>query len=79
MASLAFDPYRMTDCKCGLSVRYAMLFYVLKRLGLLGDAINADSRQQHIVLLIRTMSRPRSNGRSFSVINSRPVDGTRRR
>lgn len=32
-----------------LSVRYAMLFYVLKRLGLLDDAAKRSSRTQHIV------------------------------
>ncbi len=32
-----------------LSVRYAMLFYVLKRLGLLGDAAKQNARTQHIV------------------------------
>ena len=34
-----------------LSVRYAMLFYVLKRLGLLGDAAKDEPRTQHIVAL----------------------------
>lgn len=34
-----------------LAVRYAMLFYVLKRLGLLGDAEKEDPRRQHIVAL----------------------------
>lgn len=32
-----------------LSVRYAMLFYVLKRLGLLEDAAKRSARSQHIV------------------------------
>jgi hypothetical protein len=32
-----------------LSVRYAMLFYVLKRLGLLDDAAKRSARTQHIV------------------------------
>jgi len=32
-----------------LAVRYAMLFYVLKRLGLLGDAAKRSARSQHIV------------------------------
>lgn len=36
-----------------LSVRYAMLFYVLKRLGLLGDAAKQSARAQHIVALNR--------------------------
>lgn len=36
-----------------LSVRHAMLFYVLKRLGLLGDATKLSARTQHIVALNR--------------------------
>ena len=36
-----------------LTARYAMLFYVLKRLGLLGDAAKQDARSQHIVLVNR--------------------------
>lgn len=36
-----------------LSVRYAMLFYVLKRLGLLGDATKQNARTQHIVVINR--------------------------
>lgn len=36
-----------------LSVRYAMLFYVLKRLGLLVDAAKQSPRTQHIVALNR--------------------------
>ena len=36
-----------------LSVRYAMLFYDLKRLGLLGDATKLSARTQHIVTLNR--------------------------
>jgi hypothetical protein len=42
--------YGMKDGKCPLSVRYAMLFYVLKRLGLLNDARTEDPRRQHIVV-----------------------------
>ena len=34
-----------------LPVRHAMLFYVLKRLGLLGDATKMFARTQHIVLV----------------------------
>lgn len=41
--------YGMKDGKCTLSVRYAMLFYVLKRLGLLNDASLEDPKRQHIV------------------------------
>lgn len=41
--------YGMVDCRVVLNVRYAMLFYVLKRLGLLGDAARQDPRTQHIV------------------------------
>ncbi|MGP0106263.1 WYL domain-containing protein [Rhodoblastus sp.] len=36
-----------------ISVRYAMLFYVLKRLGLLGDAAKQSARSQHIVTINR--------------------------
>jgi hypothetical protein len=43
--------YGMNSGKCTLSVRYAMLFYVLKRLGLLNDARLDDPRRQHIVVL----------------------------
>jgi len=35
------------------SVRYAMLFYVLKRLGLLGDAVKQSPHTQHIVTINR--------------------------
>lgn len=34
-----------------LTVRYAMLFYVLKRLGLLGDATKKSAHAQHIVTI----------------------------
>jgi hypothetical protein len=43
--------YGMTKQRAVLTVRYAMLFYVLKRLGLLGDASRQDPRTQHIVAL----------------------------
>lgn len=36
-----------------LSIRYAMLFYVLKRLGLLVDATKQSARTQHIVTINR--------------------------
>ncbi|TCA10312.1 WYL domain-containing protein [Rhizobium leguminosarum] len=41
--------YGMTDGRAVLTVRYAMLFYVLKRLGLLEEARSRDPRSQHIV------------------------------
>ena len=43
--------YGFEDGKGKLSVRCAMLFYVLKRLGLLSDAEKEDPRRQHIVAL----------------------------
>ncbi|WP_446685974.1 helix-turn-helix transcriptional regulator [Mesorhizobium kowhaii] len=43
--------YGMTNDRAVLTVRYAMLFYVLKRLGLLGDARQHNPRTQHIVAL----------------------------
>ena len=45
--------YGMADGRVVLTVRYAMLFYVLKRLGLLGDASKLDARSQHIVVVNR--------------------------
>ncbi len=41
--------FGMEDGQTVLTVRYAMLFYVLKRLGLLDDASTRDPRSQHIV------------------------------
>ncbi|MFC3724632.1 WYL domain-containing protein [Neoaquamicrobium sediminum] len=43
--------YGMNDGQCVLPIRYAMLFYVLKRLGLLGDPEKQEPRRQHIVVL----------------------------
>jgi hypothetical protein len=43
--------FGMKNGKRELSVRYAMLYYVLKRLGLLGDASREDPRRQHIVVV----------------------------
>jgi hypothetical protein len=45
--------YGMTDGRLLLSTRKAMLFYVLKRLGLLRNAVNEDPHEQHIVDLDR--------------------------
>jgi len=45
--------FGMKDGRVVLTVRYAMLFYVLKRLGLLGDATKISARTQHIVTLNR--------------------------
>lgn len=42
--------YGMEDGRAILRVRYAMLFYALKRLGLMGDASREDPRRQHIVV-----------------------------
>lgn len=43
------NDYNMVDGRAVLPVRYAMLFYVLKRLGLLEGARTRDPRTQHIV------------------------------
>lgn len=43
--------YSMEGGSAVLTVRYAMLFYVLKRLGLLGDATKRPARSQHIVVI----------------------------
>ena len=45
--------YGMTGGSVVLTVRYAMLFYVLKRLGLLVDASQLPARSQHIVVVNR--------------------------
>ena len=42
--------YGMVSGKRSVQVRHAMLFYVLKRLGLLDDPEKQDPRQQHIVI-----------------------------
>lgn len=42
--------YGMVDGKTTLEVRYAMLFYVLKRLNLLGQPEKLPAKSQHIVL-----------------------------
>ena len=42
--------YGMEGGSAVLTVRYAMLFYVLKRLSLLGDAAKLPARSQHIVV-----------------------------
>jgi hypothetical protein len=51
--SVVAKDYGMADGSAVLTVRYAMLFYVLKRLGLLGDAAKQDARSQHIVVVNR--------------------------
>ncbi|UEM04726.1 WYL domain-containing protein [Skermanella rosea] len=43
--------YGFKDGKGSVLIRYAMLFYVLKRLGLLSDPEKEDPRRQHIVAL----------------------------
>ena len=43
--------YGMKNGRAILRVRYAMLFYVLKRLGLLGDAAKQSRQTQHIVAI----------------------------
>jgi hypothetical protein len=45
--------YGMADGTTVLEVRYAMLFYVLKRLGLLGRPDQQPARSQHIVVANR--------------------------
>lgn len=41
--------YGLPDGKGAVSVRYAMLFYVLKKLGLLGNPEKEDPHRQHII------------------------------
>lgn len=51
--SVVAQDYGMADGKCSIPVRYAMLFYVAKRLGLLSEPAEVDPRRQHIVALNR--------------------------
>jgi hypothetical protein len=54
--------YGMDGGKTVISVRYAMLFYVLKRLNLLRDPEKEDPRQQHIIGQHPVRTAPRSLG-----------------
>lgn len=49
--SVVAKDYGFSEGVGRINVRCAMLFYVLKRLGLLGDAENEDPRRQHIVVV----------------------------
>jgi hypothetical protein len=49
--------YGMDDGKRVIRVRYAMLFYVMKRLNLLRDPEKEDPRQQHIIVLNKDEAR----------------------
>lgn len=51
-ANVARD-YGMEEGEKVLDVRYAMLFYVLKRLTLLGRPENLSAKSQHIVVVNR--------------------------
>lgn len=51
--SVVAKDFGMVNDRAVLTIRYAMLFYVLKRLGLLGDATKSNARTQHIVALNR--------------------------
>ncbi|MDO7836854.1 WYL domain-containing protein [Sphingobium sp. HBC34] len=51
--SVVAKDYGMENGSAVLTIRYAMLFYVLKRLGLLGDAAKRPARSQHIVVINR--------------------------
>lgn len=49
--SVVAKDYGMQSGQANLSVRYAMLFYVVRRLGLLGNPEERDPYTQHIVVL----------------------------
>lgn len=51
--SIVAKDYGMRDGTTALDVRYAMLFYVLKRLNLLGTPEKLSARSQHIVVANR--------------------------
>lgn len=63
--------YGLRGGKGTLSVRYAMLFYVLKRLGLIGDAEKEDPRRQHIVALNKKDAHAALNRVSSSLVIER--------
>lgn len=66
MAVVAKD-YGMEEGSAVLTVRYAMLFYVLKRLGLLGDAAKLPARSQHIVVVNQTETKAALEKANFAV------------
>jgi predicted DNA-binding transcriptional regulator YafY len=49
--------YGLDQGSGALTIRYAMLFYTLKRLGLLGDASARSARTQHIVNINREVTK----------------------
>jgi hypothetical protein len=59
--------FGMDDGMVVLNVRYAMLFYVLKRLGLLADAAKLPARSQHIVVVNREQLRIALDRAEFSL------------
>lgn len=59
--------YGMAGGSAVLTVRYAMLFYVLKRLGLLGDATKLPARSQHIIVVNRDETASALEKAEFSV------------
>ncbi len=70
--------YGMNGRKCVLRVRVAMLFYVMKRLGLLNDAVKEDPRRQHIVLVNEAdAKRVLELANSGLAVRMRPQDGGR--
>lgn len=68
--------YGFSDGRGTLRVRYAMLFYVLKRLGLLGDAEKEDPRRQHIVALNKDAMLTALEHSDFSQQESRELSET---
>ncbi len=59
--------YGMRDGTRALEVRYAMLFYVLKRLNLLGTPENLPARSQHIVVANREATEEALRNAEFSL------------
>lgn len=59
--------YGMTDGTTVLKVRYAMLFYVLKRLGLLDEPEKRPARSQHIVVVNREQTDAALRKANFSL------------
>lgn len=67
--------YRMNHGERSMTVRYAMLYYVAKRLGLLGNPEELDTRRQHIIALNRDeMQLALARAESRSPIEDRQAD-----
>lgn len=66
-SAIVAKDYRMENGTTTMAVRYAMLFYVLKRLGLLDDPEKKPARTQHIVLVNSSETKAALNQADWSL------------